>query len=141
MSINGEKNELFHVEHLQEIPFVMQVGDRLRVQSVPVGESCAIQADAEHCDINNIIARYERTGFLPPATREGVYDDVSNLNRDLGELIQESVGAMRSYSDFLEAQKKATADAALTTDQPMGVTGVKTPEVKGPGQDAPLSAT
>jgi len=127
MSINGEMNRYHDVEHLIETPFCMQPGERLRVQAKPVGESKTIQADADACDINKIIARYEKTGFLPPVMKQGVYDDVSALNRDLTELVAESVVAMRSYSDYLEAArvKAEQKPETLPTDQPASAVEAK----------------
>lgn len=117
MSINGERNPYHDVEHVIGVPFCMQPGERLRVQAKPVGESMAIQADAEMCDINNIIARYERTGMAPPVMRQGVYDDVSALNRDLTELVVEAGISMRSYNDYLAAAKAAKESGSLPIDQ------------------------
>lgn len=37
------------------------------------------QADAEGCDINNIMKRYEKTGILPGYTNPGFFADVSEL--------------------------------------------------------------
>lgn len=37
------------------------------------------QADAESCDINTIMKRYEKTGVLPPYTSPGFFADVSAL--------------------------------------------------------------
>lgn len=37
------------------------------------------QADAESCDVNNIMKRYERTGVLPPFATPGFFGDVSRL--------------------------------------------------------------
>lgn len=125
-----EKNDYAMVEQVEDTIYVVRPGHRLRVQTVPVGESMALQSDADACDINNILARYEKTGFLPPAKREGFYDDVSRLNRDLTELMSESVAAFAA----LDAAQ-AAAKNPPTTDQP------PVTENKGPGQDAPLPAT
>lgn len=37
------------------------------------------QADAESCDVNNIMKRYEKTGILPPYTNPGFFADVSTF--------------------------------------------------------------
>lgn len=41
------------------------------------GASRARQSEAKYADINLIMAKYEKTGVLPPATREGFFADVS----------------------------------------------------------------
>lgn len=42
-------------------------------------KSMTRQSEAEECDINRIMARYEKTGVLPLETREAVFMDVSEL--------------------------------------------------------------
>lgn len=76
-------------------------------------ESMTHQSHAESCDINSIIRQFDRTGLLPPPTREGQYGDVSELNRDLTELIAEADETQQRYLELREQvlqQQKAEAD-------------------------------
>lgn len=43
------------------------------------GQSMARQSEAEGCDINKIMKRYEQTGVLPDAVRQGLFVDVSEM--------------------------------------------------------------
>jgi len=43
------------------------------------GKSRTRQADAKDCDINAIMARYEKTGVLPVTQRQALYVDVSEM--------------------------------------------------------------
>lgn len=69
---------------------------RLRVQSVPEGESKTDESHAESCCLNRMMANYQRTGFLPPDRKVPFYEDVSMLNRDLGELLVNGNRAMEN---------------------------------------------
>ena len=60
-----------------------------RHQFFPVGETMTIQSERDLTDINNVVAKYQRTGQLPLPTKQAQYGDVSELNRPLGELIQQ----------------------------------------------------
>lgn len=43
------------------------------------GQSLTRQSEMRNADINLIMAKYEKTGVLPPATREGFFADVSQV--------------------------------------------------------------
>lgn len=45
----------------------------------PKSEGKTRQAEKDACDINRIMARYEKTGVLPQSVRELVYADVSSI--------------------------------------------------------------
>lgn len=61
-------------------------------------KSMTRQSEAESCDINVIMRRYEKTGLLPVSTREAVFTDVSEVGsfREALEVIQ------RATEGFLE---------------------------------------
>jgi len=50
-----------------------------RVQTLFKGPSLTKQADAKDADINNIMAKYERTGMLPIVQGVPTYADFSNV--------------------------------------------------------------
>jgi len=76
-------------------------GGRLRVATVfdlDNEPSKAQQQYKEQCDVNNIIAKYKKTGEWIHVTRkEGVYADVSNI-RDYHESLQKVVDANNAFS-------------------------------------------
>jgi len=43
------------------------------------GKSQTRQSEAKYADINVIMAKYQKTGVLPPATRSGFFADVSSV--------------------------------------------------------------
>lgn len=76
---------------------------RVRVLTIPEGESLTHESFKEECDINGIVNRYARTGELPDAGRTGAYADCSGLQGDLTQRINES----RSVVSKVENAKKA----------------------------------
>ena len=67
-----------------------------------VGDSMTRQADADSCDINRIIERYDRSGTLPTGRVQGVYDDVTGLQGDYAERIIESRAVQAQVSEERE---------------------------------------
>lgn len=57
-------------------------------------ENRTLQAFKDEADINKLMARYQRQGFIPPDTRQAIYADVSDI------------------PDFLEARQRV--DLAIT---------------------------
>lgn len=72
------------------------------------------QSHAEAADINTIVRRFARTGSLPPAMREGVYADVTDLQGPLSERIQWAQEIISRY----EAEQRAAAAVPLPTPTP-----------------------
>lgn len=64
------------------------------------GDSLTQQSHAESCDINAIVARFDRTGQLPLATRPAVYMDVTGLQGDLTELYNQSAETIQRAQEF-----------------------------------------
>lgn len=95
------------------------------------GDSMTHQSHAESCDINNIIRQFDRTGVLPVPTRTPQYADVSNLNRDLTELMEESVETRQRYGELL-AKAQAEVDAAKNAPPPTDVPPTPVPPVPNP---------
>lgn len=85
------------------LPRVRHPYERERVQIRIEGESKTHQAHKDSCDVNNIIARYERTGELPPNRKRGVYADVTALQ---GDLTERAAFAKEKIDDFKSAQKR-----------------------------------
>lgn len=93
--------------------------ERVRHQTVVEGESMTHQSHAESCDINQIIARYDRTGELPRGRNQGVYADVTQLQGDLTEravnakeVIKKADEHVRSTRRRKEEQQQLDLEAA-----------------------------
>ncbi|AXH73328.1 MAG: internal scaffolding protein [Microviridae sp.] len=98
-------------------PLVILQHQRMRVQHVPQGESMTLQSEASACDINEIVRKYDQTGFLPVARMEPQYGDVSELNGDFGELLNKSIDALTIYNNAkADFEHKKSADAKALAD-------------------------
>ena len=61
--------------------FNVAYGERNRVRTDVVGDSMAVQAEKDACDVNKIVERYDRTGVLTHARElKGVYGDFTQAN-------------------------------------------------------------
>ncbi|AXH77223.1 MAG: internal scaffolding protein [Microviridae sp.] len=89
---------------------VRPYGYRARVPFYPVGESMTEQSHAGLCDINNIVARFQSTGQLPPPRVEGQYADVTRLQMSLQDRINWSTEVILEHAASLdEAPPPGTA--------------------------------
>lgn len=90
--------------------YIREPHSRVRLALSSDEPSMTHQSHAESCDINNIIRQFDRTGVLPPATRQGQYGDVSNLNKPLTDLINDSIEASfkarEAFARDADAQKE-----------------------------------
>ena len=74
----------------------------LRVPLIVEGESMTDTSHGNDTDVNNIIARFDRTGQLPGNPGTGQYVDVSALNADLTELLEKQRSALKELEDLEE---------------------------------------
>lgn len=89
------------------------------LKTVVEGESMTHQAHADSVDINKIVAQFDRSGYLPPAQREGQYLDVTGLQTDLTVAYAESNRVIETVNEYTENQRKAKAKAkSKKTDDP-----------------------
>lgn len=102
-------------EVLSLLPIIRNPYTRVRVQYQTLGESKTHQSHREAVDVNNIIARYERTGQLPPARVAPQYADVTGLQGDLTDLHNHSRATLDVADDFF---KKRANEAAQLKDKP-----------------------
>lgn len=93
-------------------PLVRHPFERARVLSSVCGVSMTHQSHKDLCDINKIVKRFERTGELPPPTREAQYADVSGLQGDLTDRINMSREILDVAGQHLDKKQKAAAAAA-----------------------------
>lgn len=92
---------------------------RERFYTVPVGDSLTDQSFMGACDINNIVARFARTGELPPSTKVPVFDDVTALQGDLTSMYENSSSlidkAMLHRESYLKKQLEKDASVVDTS--------------------------
>lgn len=88
------------------LPVVRHPFQRVRYQTVIEGESMTHQSHAAAADINNIIARFDRTGELPRAKQQGAYGDVTALQGDLTELHSSAVTTIQTANEFVAAKAR-----------------------------------
>lgn len=123
-------NTVYPVEG--ENPGFLRWYNRRRVVT-PVGESVTDTSFGNDTDVNNIVARFKRTGEMPEPTQEPCYQDVTGLQGDLTELlakaeeVREHLEALQQHEAAEKAAKEAQDRAdleqfrkqqALTSDQP-----------------------
>lgn len=89
-----------------------------RVQFIPSGVSRTHQSMAEECDINTIMAKYQKTGIIDHRNNfEGQYGDFTDTPQDY----HESMNAVIAANDMFETlpssvRKKFANDAGLFLD-------------------------
>lgn len=97
-------------------PFVRPRWCRERLMCDFGTESSVQQGFGEQTNINEIVKRFQRTGFMPPQ-REPVYADVVALQGDLTELIEQSREVISTAEEFArnwtpEKEKEQPAGAS-----------------------------
>lgn len=100
-----------------ETPIVRHPMSRTRVRFETEGESKTHQSHAASCDVNNIIARYERTGVLPPTRAVGQFGDVTQYQGDLTDLVNRSREHQVQFVEDVNGYRKAKAEEARKTKE------------------------
>lgn len=79
---------------------------RKRVQITFTEPSLTQQSAAAEADINNIVARYQKTGILPEVARQGVFGDVSNIPdyQTALNIVQDAEAAFKALPSPLRAR-------------------------------------
>ena len=85
---------------------------RIKIQHFTVGESKTRQSEADQSDVNKIVERFSRTGYLPPMTSQPIYDDVTGIQGDFTDKINESLATREIYQNEQNALAAAQAAAA-----------------------------
>ncbi|AXL15131.1 internal scaffolding protein [Microviridae sp.] len=82
--------------------------ERVRTITKVEGESMTDPSFANDTDVNTIVSRFARTGVMPPG-KEGQFADVSGLQKDLTDLIEEGKQAtseLRNARDKINRELK-----------------------------------
>lgn len=91
-------------------PYIKKPYERVRQTLETFGETRVDTSFGNDTDVNTIIARCTRTGEpLPGNPNQGQYVDVTGLQKDLTELVNESREALQKAE---EMQKEYNAQAA-----------------------------
>lgn len=90
----------------QKKSFVEPASLRCRQQIDWVGDSLTHQAHKDEADVNKIVGRYARTGQLPEPRKGAAYADVSGLQADLTQRINESRDITSKVKKHVEDTKK-----------------------------------
>lgn len=80
---------------------------RRRTQTEVDPVSMTQESHRDQTDVNAIVARFDRTGQLPPATRQPQYGDVTDLQVDLTEAINRSRHAISTAQEFADQWQPA----------------------------------
>lgn len=77
--------------------------ERHRVQVDASQDSVTDRSFGNDTDVNNIVARFSRTGELPNVGGEGQYADVTRLQGDLSQMICEARDTLKHMDDLKSA--------------------------------------
>lgn len=77
----------------------------LRQLYVETCESMTDRSSGNETNINNIVARFARTGYLPPATEQPQYGDVTDLQQDLTTLHNKMHDTLNEFNEFQQNWK------------------------------------
>jgi len=88
-------------------PYIRKQWERVRTPTIFTGETKVQATSGNDTDVNSIMARFTRTGQLPPATSEPQYADVTALQEDLTEILERGREAQATLDEIrLEAQNR-----------------------------------
>lgn len=73
-----------------------KANNRVRVQTINTEKSLTQQQFKDHTDINKIMERYQKTGELPGADRQGIFADVSEIT-DYHSSVQKVLDAQAAF--------------------------------------------
>lgn len=85
--------------------------ERHRFSTEFSGVSATQVADQASCDVNAIMARFQRTGVLPEGRGEGQFGDVTELQADLTAAIEKSRQVIADAKLRVAEANKKRADA------------------------------
>lgn len=88
-------------------------------------ESLTQQSHKESVDVNNIVARFARTGILPPGQGNPVYGDVTAFAKPFQEAIDAAGITIEQARDFAanwEPPKAAEQESVQPPEEPDGGT-------------------
>lgn len=91
---------------------------RCRVPFVPQGETMTQQAAFDQTDVNQIVARFHRDGYMPTNNRTPQYGDVTQLQGDLTQKLCEAEAIIKTAAEFAEKWSPPEPDTPPAADTP-----------------------
>lgn len=73
---------------------------RAKYLTIPEGESLTMEMPDHETDVNEIVSRFERTGYLPTSDRIPQYGDVTHLQEDLTVALEKSRSTISALHSF-----------------------------------------
>lgn len=96
---------------------VRSYGFRQRYSITEFGESMVQESHAGGTDVNEIVRKYHRTGYLPPARIVPQYVDCTLLGGSLQERIQFSESEIARFEAFCKQREEEEAAKASVVDR------------------------
>jgi len=94
-------------------PYVRSGWERVRTVTPVSSESKTVASLGNDTDVNQIVARFARTGIMPQPQKEAQWADVSNLQgKDLTELIEQAQIARDNLATLNQEKDRRLKEAA-----------------------------
>lgn len=94
--------------------------ERIRYAMDFQGQESKVQnAAVNQTDVNAIVERFKRDGYLPPQTKPAYYDDVVELQGDLTDLINKSTATIADMQEFARNWEPKAATPPEVPPQPV----------------------
>lgn len=100
-----------------QYPVIRRALDRVRTITLVPGESRTQTVFGNETDVNAIMARFTRTGVLPPGRTDPQYADVTELQRDMTETLEIGKIAQAKYTDLQEQIKQRQTEIKKQKDE------------------------
>lgn len=89
--------------------------ERTRYSIRAFGPTMTQLSHYDQTDVNAIVARFKRDGYMPPDLRQPQYGDVSSLNQSLTDLVAQANATEAVAREFLDnftpPEEEATAES------------------------------
>ena len=86
----------------QTVPIIRKPWERHRTEPPRSDHQVVDRSFGNDTDINKIVARFARTGEMPPDPGRGSFEDVTNLQGDLTEMLGKTADARKAISEMQE---------------------------------------
>lgn len=86
------------------------------------GESLTVEVPPFETDVNEIVSRFERTGYLPTSDRVPQYGDVTNLQVDLTQALAEAQQTLNIADQFAQSWEPVQEPIPESTHLPTNPT-------------------
>lgn len=122
MSLGYPVREVVDTKSGEVLPFVRSPfysGGDVLTETVIEGESMTDQSQSDSVDINKIMRSVERTGIMPVNDRVPMFEDVTALQGDFTEMVNDSRAVQSVVKEKLDERVKAE-EAEAAADREAG---------------------